>query len=154
MRKAIEIDAQQRAARRELSELRERFDQLTDVERAVFFGIVRNKLNKQLAAELGACERTIKAQRARMMEKLQISSLPELVRAARLLEGPNVEGSQGARGAGSCATRIRKARRHAHRPIPQREADAVRLHWFGVRRIGAFVNSPMRRADSAASQSQ
>jgi FixJ family two-component response regulator len=98
VRKAIEIDAQQRAARRELSELRARFEQLTDAERAVFFGIVRNKLNKQLAAELGACERTIKAQRARMMEKLQISSLPELVRAAKLLEGSNTEGSHGAPG--------------------------------------------------------
>jgi FixJ family two-component response regulator len=98
VRRAIEIDAQQRATRRELSELRTRFEQLTDVERAVFFGIVRNKLNKQLAAELGACERTIKAQRARMMEKLQISSLPELVRAARLLEGMNAEGSQNPEG--------------------------------------------------------
>jgi FixJ family two-component response regulator len=98
VRKAIEIDAQRRAVRRELGELRGRFEQLTDVERAVFFGIVHNKLNKQLAAELGACERTVKAQRARMMEKLQISSLPELVRAAKLLEGSGAEGSQGADG--------------------------------------------------------
>ena len=47
---------------------------------------MHNRLNKQLAADLGACERTIKAQRARMMRKLQLSTLPELVRAARLLE--------------------------------------------------------------------
>ena len=47
---------------------------------------MNNRLNKQLAAELGVCERTIKAQRARMFEKLQIQSVPELVRAAKALQ--------------------------------------------------------------------
>ena len=48
--------------------------------------MVNNRLNKQIAAELGVSERTIKAQRARMFEKLQIQSVPELVRAANALQ--------------------------------------------------------------------
>lgn len=86
VRRALQVDAQRRMERWELSELRGRFDTLTRVERAIFHGIMHNRLNKQLAADLGACERTIKAQRARMMRKLQLSTLPDLVRAARLLE--------------------------------------------------------------------
>lgn len=86
IRKAMQVDAARRTARRELDDLRGRFELLTQAERAIFRGIVQNRLNKQLAADLGACERTIKAQRARMMEKLQLSTLPELVRAASLLE--------------------------------------------------------------------
>jgi FixJ family two-component response regulator len=86
VRKAMQFDAARRAAHREIRELRTRFEGLTHSERAIFRGITRNRLNKQLAAELGACERTIKAQRARMKGKLQLSTLPELVRAASLLE--------------------------------------------------------------------
>ena len=84
--KAIALDAQQRDARRQLNELRERVNTLTDAEQVVFRGIVRNKLNKQLAAELGTCERTIKAHRARMMNKLHARTVPDLVRAAKLLD--------------------------------------------------------------------
>jgi FixJ family two-component response regulator len=86
VRTAMQVDADRRSARCELDELRGRFDKLTHVERAIFDGIMRNRLNKQLAVELGACERTIKAQRARMMAKLKVSSLPELVCIARVLE--------------------------------------------------------------------
>ncbi len=90
VRRAMQVDARRRHERRELEELKSRFDSLTGSERAIFHGIMRNRLTKQLAAELGACERTIKAQRARMMSKLGLSTLPELVRAARLLETGNV----------------------------------------------------------------
>ncbi|MFL6547617.1 MAG: response regulator transcription factor [Povalibacter sp.] len=86
VQKAIDLDAHRRAERRELIELRQRFDQLTPLERRILAGIMNNRLNKQLAAEFGACERTIKAQRARIRRKLQIRSLPDLVRASRLLE--------------------------------------------------------------------
>ena len=48
----------------------------------IFCGVLNHRLNKQLAADLGVCERTIKAQRARMLDKLQIQTVPELVRAA------------------------------------------------------------------------
>jgi two-component system, LuxR family, response regulator FixJ len=86
VRRALQVDAQRRTDRSELDALRRRFDTLTRSERAIFHGIMHNRLNKQLAADLGACERTIKAQRARMMRKLQLTTLPELVCAARLLE--------------------------------------------------------------------
>lgn len=86
IRKAIAVDTSRREARRELHELRSRFSTLSPAERLVFFGIVNHRLNKQMAADLGACERTIKTRRALMMEKLKIDSIPELVKAARLLE--------------------------------------------------------------------
>lgn len=87
VRRALDLDAKRVAARLEFGELRARFESLTSAERTIFFGVVSNRLNKQIAADLGTCERTIKAQRARMMAKLQVATVPELVRAAKLLEG-------------------------------------------------------------------
>lgn len=83
---AMELDAAQRSNRAAFSALSSRFSTLTSAERTIFFGILRNRLNKQLAVDLGTCERTIKAQRARMMQKLNARSVPELVRLAKLLE--------------------------------------------------------------------
>lgn len=85
VRNAIAFDIERRAARRENSELRHRYETLTERERAVFAGVAGGELNKQLAVELDICERTIKTHRARMMMKLGKSSLAELVRAAKLL---------------------------------------------------------------------
>lgn len=59
--------------------LRGRLATLTPRERQVFLLIVRGKTNKQAAYELGASERTIKAHRQRVMEKLGAASLAELV---------------------------------------------------------------------------
>jgi FixJ family two-component response regulator len=87
VRRALQVDAKRRREHRELDELRRRLNTLTSSERAIFHGILCNRLNKQLAADFGACERTIKGLRAEMMRKLQVSTLPELVRAAWLLEG-------------------------------------------------------------------
>jgi FixJ family two-component response regulator len=86
VRRAMELDAEQRATRARLQELRSRYESLTAAEQTIFHGIVRSKLNKQLAVELGACERTVKAQRARMMGKLSVTTVPELVRVAKTLE--------------------------------------------------------------------
>lgn len=86
VRKALERDARDRAAQDEVLKLHSRFDQLTAVERSIFRGIAANRLNKQLAGEIGACERTIKAQRASIRRKLKIRSVPEFIRAAKLLE--------------------------------------------------------------------
>ena len=83
--KAIQQDVERRATRQEVDDLLERYGNLTSREQAVFGGIVTGKLNKQLAVELGSCERTIKTQRARMMAKMRMSSLAELVRAATLI---------------------------------------------------------------------
>jgi len=84
--RALEIDARRRARRQELQELRTRFETLTPTERAIFCGVVHNRLNKQLAADIGASERTIKVQRARIFQKLQAGSVPALVRMAKMLE--------------------------------------------------------------------
>jgi len=85
VRHAITIDMDRRAAQREQRELRARYESLSERELAVFIGVVRGALNKQLAVELDTCERTIKTHRARMMSKLRATSLAELVRAAKLL---------------------------------------------------------------------
>lgn len=55
---------------------------LTPRERQVFELVIRGKTNKQVANVLGATERTIKAHRHRVMEKLQVQSLAELVSLA------------------------------------------------------------------------
>lgn len=84
--KALLRDSSIKHAERELTELRRRFDELNSTEKKILSGIINSRLNKQLAADLGYCERTIKARRARIRNKLQIRSLPDLVRASRLLE--------------------------------------------------------------------
>lgn len=63
-------------------ELLERYKTLTAREKAVFAGVAEGKLNKQVAVEVGACERTIKSERARMMKKLRLTRLVDVVRAA------------------------------------------------------------------------
>jgi FixJ family two-component response regulator len=56
--------------------------QLTPREREVMTLVVAGYLNKQVASELGAAEKTIKIHRARVMEKMKAGSLAELVRLA------------------------------------------------------------------------
>jgi FixJ family two-component response regulator len=58
---------------------------LTPRERQVFDLIVRGKINKQIATELGTTERTVKAHRHEVMEKMQVHSLAELVSSAERL---------------------------------------------------------------------
>ena len=65
---------------------RERFAKLTTRERAVFEQVAVGRLNKQIAASLSTCERTVKAHRANVMHKLQVHSVAELVRIAVQLE--------------------------------------------------------------------
>jgi two-component system, LuxR family, response regulator FixJ len=84
--RALQVDARRVAARTELRELSSRFATLTSAERTIFAGVISHRLNKQMAADLGACERTVKALRARMMSKLRARTVPELVRAAAVLE--------------------------------------------------------------------
>jgi len=84
--RAMAVDARRVAARSELRELSSRFASLTGAERIIFAGVISHRLNKQMAADLGACERTVKALRARMMTKLHARTVPELVRVAAVLE--------------------------------------------------------------------
>jgi RNA polymerase sigma factor (sigma-70 family) len=66
-------------AKREFDVLRDRLATLTPRERQVFVLVVQGKINKQAAHELGSSERTIKAHRRRVMEKMKAKSLAELV---------------------------------------------------------------------------
>ena len=69
----------------EIQELRRRATSLTPREREVMALVVRGRLNKQSAVELGTVEKTIKVHRARVIEKMGVGSLAELVRAAEKL---------------------------------------------------------------------
>jgi RNA polymerase sigma factor (sigma-70 family) len=71
--------------KRELDVLRGRLATLTPRQRQVFVLIVRGKTNKQVARELGSTERTIKAHRQRVVEKMKAQSLAELVSIAERL---------------------------------------------------------------------
>jgi RNA polymerase sigma factor (sigma-70 family) len=82
---ALAQEASQRAQRREIDTLRQRVDRLTPRERRVFALVVRGRLNKQIADELGTSVRTVKAHRARVMAKMEAGSLAELVNAAAQL---------------------------------------------------------------------
>jgi RNA polymerase sigma factor (sigma-70 family) len=74
-----------RGQRTRLDLLRGLVSSLTPRERQVFDLIVRGKINKQIAHELGTTERTVKAHRHQVMEKMQVRSLAELVSVAERL---------------------------------------------------------------------
>lgn len=74
-----------RDRRGRLDTLRTLIASLTPREREVFELVVRGKMNKQIAAQLGTTERTIKAHRQRVMEKTKVQSLAELVSIAERL---------------------------------------------------------------------
>jgi RNA polymerase sigma factor (sigma-70 family) len=89
--KALERGAREREERIRQAEIRTRMDLLTPREKEVFELVVRGMLNKQIAAELGASEKTIKVHRARVMQKMQADSLADLVRMAERAWGRRSE---------------------------------------------------------------
>jgi FixJ family two-component response regulator len=78
----IEKDRQRRHEMRLVSELRQRFEGLTPRERDVFALVITGRPNKQLAAELGLSEMTIKVHRSQITKKMKAGSIVELVRIA------------------------------------------------------------------------
>jgi FixJ family two-component response regulator len=68
-----------RTQRTELNSFRAHIASLTPRERQVFYLMVRGMINKKIASELGTTERTVKAHRHEVMEKMQVESLAELV---------------------------------------------------------------------------
>lgn len=81
----LERDRARRQRESEIAAVRERFEWLTPREREVLPLVVSGLPNKQIAAEIGASETTVKVHRSQLMRKMGAESLPELVRMAEKL---------------------------------------------------------------------
>ena len=86
VRIALEKDRERRERKREVSDLKERFNSLTPREQEVMSMVVSGKLNKQIADQLGTAENTVKVHRSRVMEKMHAQSVAELVKMIDKLE--------------------------------------------------------------------
>jgi len=80
VRRALARAAELGAQHRERAQCQARYDELTPREREVCHLVARGLLNKQIAFELGTTEKTIKVHRARVMNKLGVNSVADLVR--------------------------------------------------------------------------
>ena len=80
--RAEATDTQSRQHYSELESIQAKIETLTPREREVLLHVVAGRLNKQIAADLGTVEKTIKVHRSRMMEKLGIRTIADLVRMA------------------------------------------------------------------------
>jgi FixJ family two-component response regulator len=86
--RAAERSRDQRVSRAEIDDLQRRYELLTPRERQVFQLVTAGRLNKEASVELGTSEQTIKVHRARVMFKMDATSLAELVRMADQLHLP------------------------------------------------------------------
>jgi len=82
VRKALEVDRENRSRYARRSQIEERMATLSAGEREVLELILQGKPNRQIAADLGLSIRTVEDRRARLMKKLQAGSLAELVQMA------------------------------------------------------------------------
>lgn len=86
--RAMAKDKRDRRERAQLTDLQSRARALTPREAEVLRLVVRGLLNKQVAAELGISEKTVKVHRARVMQKMRADSMADLVRMAGRLHPP------------------------------------------------------------------
>ena len=86
VRAAFERDEAVRQANSVRDAMRARLSTLTAREREVLVGVVKGKLNKQIAADLGVVEQTIKFHRTRIMERMKANTLAELMHIAAQLD--------------------------------------------------------------------
>jgi RNA polymerase sigma factor (sigma-70 family) len=93
VRVALDRDRARREQETEIADLRRRFDSLTSREQEVVSMVVAGMLNKQIAAELGTAESTVKVQRSRAMEKMQAESLAHLIKMVQKLHPPSQKAS-------------------------------------------------------------
>ena len=80
--RARQRDAQARRSREEIASIERSLAKLTPREREVFAHVVAGRLNKEIAGDLGTVEKTIKVHRGRMMRKLGVHTIQDLVRLA------------------------------------------------------------------------
>jgi FixJ family two-component response regulator len=83
---ALERDRARRQEEAGIATLRDRYESLSARERQVVAMVVCGLLNKQIAAEIGTTENTVKAHRSRAMEKMQAESLADLVKMVERLQ--------------------------------------------------------------------
>jgi len=85
VRAAVVQDELAGDARNEIAELQRRLSNLTEREREVLAGMMKGKLNKQIAADLGVVEQTVKYHRARIMERMRAHTVAQLMHIAAKL---------------------------------------------------------------------
>ena len=90
IKEGIARDRETRKQLEELAKIHARYDSLTSREREVFALVTDGSLNKQIAHQLGTSERTIKAHRAQVVQKMKADSVADLVRMADRLKNPAI----------------------------------------------------------------
>ena len=90
VQRALQLDVDLHFKGEHFADVKQRYDSLTPRERQVMSGVVAGRLNKQICWSLHAAERTIKTHRSRVMAKMKVRSVAELVRLSEELAGGGI----------------------------------------------------------------